>query len=123
MEAIELLKAYPKAAEVVKAYYLGVLIKSLVEDGVDLPKEFKEQVMEAGVNDEKIAQVIHASPRMLFDVFDEYEIYITIYPINWEKKVQFRYSIEDSKFNHFETRKLAEKAAIEDAFKQLEEKL
>lgn len=127
MEAIELMKAFPKSAEVIKTYYLGVLLASLKEDGVDLPEEFKQQVAEAGVDDEKVAQVIHASPRMLFDVFDEHQIYIDVYPLNENNRIYFSYSIGFQenpipvKQRLFDNRKLAEKMAIIDAFKQLEE--
>ena len=114
----ELLTTYPKATEVVKAYYLQKLIESLK---ADLPEEFKEHVRQQGIDDEKIAKIIQESPRMLFDVFDEHKFHIQISGTDksgWTWEVLPNYE-----FSRCTTRKNAEVEAIKLAFKLLNDKL
>ena len=115
MEATKLLENYPKAAVVVKQWYLEKMLESLNNDA--LPEDFKEHVRKEGVDDDKIATIIDAGPRALFDVFDENHIYIQI-NVN---APYFSYSIndEDAVIGSWESRKEAERAAIEQAFELL----
>jgi hypothetical protein len=119
MKASEILETYPKAAIVVKKWYLEKMLESLNNDS--LPEDFKEHVRNEGVDDDKIVAVINAGPRALFDVFDENHIYIQI-NVN---APSFAYSIneEDVISGSWESRKEAERAAIEQAFEILNSKL
>jgi AICAR transformylase/IMP cyclohydrolase PurH len=115
MEATKLLENYPKAAIVVKQWYLEKMLESLNNDS--LPEDFKEHVRKEGVDDDKIAAVIDIGPRALFDVFDENHIYIQI-NVNTP---HFSYAIneEDAVIGSWQLRKEAERAAIEQAFELL----
>jgi len=118
---LELLTKYPKAAKVVKEYYLEKLIASLDSS---LPEDFKEHVREQGITDEMLSKIVGEAPRMLWDAFDENGIYINVFPTNEYEEVEFRTQInfEDVGTSKF-TRKEAELQAIEKAFQLLEDKL
>ena len=118
---IELFEKYPKAANIVKSYYLEKLLESLKSEG--LPEEFKEHVRQQGIDDEKVVKLVETMPRSLFDVFDENEIYIEILTDAVFMKPKFQYKISLLDKQKFDTRKEAEKEAINVAFKLLEEKL
>ena len=118
MLGIELLEKYPLAANVIKASILEKMIESFKDDSV--PDEFKEHMRQQGVENDKVAVMIDAQPRFLFDVFDDNKVFIQI---NVFKK--FSYSINEGEVisGSWETRKEAEKAAINVAFELLEDKL
>ena len=94
------------------------MLDSLKDSGV--PDDFKEFVKAQDLEDDKIATMINASPRMLFDVFDEHKVYIQI-----NIGPNFSYSINEGDVisGSWETRIEAEKEAIEQAFTILESKL
>jgi len=119
----ELLEKYPKAAKVVREYYLEQLLESLKEK--NLPDEFKEHVKQQGVTDETVQGLVSGNPVLLFSVFDENEIYIDIdVHIIVPNKLYFTYTIPPlSKNIEYKTRKEAEEAAIREAFELLEQKL
>jgi hypothetical protein len=119
---LEILEKYPEAAKVVNNYYLEIMLKSLNDDS--LPENFKEFVREMGVGNDKIAKIIEGSPRTLFDVFDENQIYIEISVSN--DKFSYKIYPRDVKFLDviwYDTRKEVEKIAILDAFKLLNDKI
>lgn len=118
MNGLELLKNHPKAAPVIKEWYLERLLEKLKDD--TLPEDFKKYAREAGINDDQIAAMIDVSPRGLFDAFDDKEIFISVEAFSKE----FRWSINKSeKSSLHNSRKSAESEAIIQAFKLLEEKL
>jgi hypothetical protein len=123
MKASELLETYPKAAIVVKQWYLEKMLESLNTDS--LPEDFKEHVRKEGVDDDKIATIIEAGPRALFDVFDENGIFISIeYSLDgftWSNMQSDASELKDTTIYLF--RKEAERAAIEQAFELLNIKL
>jgi hypothetical protein len=118
MNSLELLKNNQKCALIIKQWFLSKLLDSLSDTTV--PDEFKEFVKAQDLEDDKIATMINSSPRMLFDVFDEYKVYIQI-----NVGPNFSYSINEGDVisGSWETRIEAEKSAIEQAFKILEAKL
>ncbi len=121
----ELLEKYPKAAKVVREYYLNKLLESLKDKG--LPEGFKEEVKKEGVPEDRIISLLEANPAALMEVFDENEIYIHIgidYPeIGEHSPIMFTFDTGRGEINTFLTRKGAEKEAIIKAFSLLEEKL
>jgi hypothetical protein len=124
MTGAELLETYPKAAVAIKEFYNLKMIDSLQEDN-NIPEEFRNMVKEQQFDNEYVATFIDSNPRFLFDVFDENEIYINI--TVFHNKL-FIYSImgDVEKVGSTETsntRKEAEKLAIEEAFKLLNDKL
>jgi hypothetical protein len=87
----------------------------------NVPDEFKEFVKAQDLENDKIAVMINANPRILFDVFDNHKVYIetTIDELNgfWWRIGELKSTIG------YEHRINAEEAAIEKAFAILEEKL
>jgi polyribonucleotide nucleotidyltransferase len=117
---LEILKTYPKAAQVIKQWALEKMLDTIKDDS--LPEHFKEAVREMGISDDKIADVFKKSSRSLFDVFDNHKLYITVDRLGskfvwWinEKPLDFD--------NKYETRKEAEDDAIQKAFELLNNKL
>lgn len=118
MNALELMEAYPKTALVIKQWYLDRMLESL--DDESLPEDFKKMVRESGIDDDKIAVFIDVSPRGLFDIFDNHKIFINII---WKTS---KFSMEINGLSdkiEYETRLEAEKAAVQEAFKLLNDKL
>jgi hypothetical protein len=121
MKGLELLETYPKAGKIVNKWFLDKMIASLNNDAI--PDEFKEYISNQPIENENIAVMIDNNPRVLFDVFDENKIYIFIHYMDVKDNVEFFYSfrnIDTNPVKLFETRKEAEMAAIEQAFKLLD---
>jgi len=125
MKGIDLLQKHTASAVVIRAWFLEKMIESL--QTADVPDEFKDMMRETGIEDDKLAIMIDANPRMLLDVFDENHILIeifrplnegSIYPSNY-----FSYKIGNISPDIKKTRKEAELFAIEAAFEILENKL
>jgi len=118
MKMLELLKENPKTAIVIKQWFLEKMLESLKDES--LPEDFKDYVRQQGIDDDKIANMIEASPRSLFDVFDDHKLYINIDITAGQWGWEVGSSIENAACS---SRKEAETAAIIEAFKLLEEKL
>lgn len=90
-------------------------------DDSTVPEDFKSYVKAQDLTNDNVGTIVDSTPRMLFDVFDEHKVYIQINvnPSN------FSYSINqgDVISGPWENRIEAEKAAIEEAFKILNDKL
>lgn len=119
MLGIEMLEKYPLAGNVVKGWLLEKMIESLNTKTV--PDDFKEMMRKEGVQNDKVAELIDANPRFLFDVFDENDIIIStlVYPNN-EFTVQIG---NQATTNSWKTRKESDLWAIDAAFEMLESKL
>ena len=128
MKTNELLEKHPLTTEVVRTWFFEQMEKSFADENV--PEDFKEMMKQEGVTNERLAILIDAQPRTLFDVFDDNKLYIHIEPFcdEVEKKLQSfgyrmlfkEYLIENM---DFKTRKEAELFAIAEAFELLEERL
>jgi hypothetical protein len=118
MKGIDLLQKHTASAVVIRAWFLEKMIESLQTS--DVPDDFKNMMRETGIEDDKLAIMIDANPRMLLDVFDDNNIYISVlYTPNI-----FMVSINQNDLgSRFNTRKQAESDAIEAAFEILENKL
>ena len=119
MKAIELLEGHPKAAELIRAWFIEKMIESM-KDADNIPDEFKEFMREQGIDNEKLSIMIDAQPRSLFEVFDAKEIFINVFYVVGK----FHAQISDNDAQIEATiRKDAEAGIIEHAFRILEEKL
>lgn len=120
MNALELLQDNPKAALVIKQFYLDVMLKGLKDE--NLPEDFKETVRKIGIDDDKIAALMESSPRAMFDMFDSHKIFIGIIPIG--NNGDFSVTINGDKLpSLFSTRKEADSIAAETSLKLLNNKL
>jgi hypothetical protein len=118
MKMLELLKEYPNSAKIVREWFLNKMLDGLKDDSI--PEGFKEYMKQKGVDDDKITNILQDNPRSLFDVFDDNEIYVNI---TWTEN-SFWWAVNSAVYqdNH-PTRLDAEKAAISEAFKMLNEKI
>jgi hypothetical protein len=121
MNTKELLETYPKATEIIKQHFVEKLLESLIN--ADLPDDFKEFARQQEIDNDKIATLVDAQPRGLFDVFDVNDVFVQI-SVDLENKC-FRYSFDGGRVesNDYSKRREAEMAAIEKAFEILNEKL
>lgn len=120
-KGIELLEQYPKASEVVLEWYKNKMKDSLNISTLseDIKKSFNDYI----IGLDHISLMIDNNPRFLFDVLDENKVYIFIHYMDVKDNVEFFYSfrnIDTNPVKLFETRKEAEMAAIEQAFKLLD---
>lgn len=118
MKGLELIQNYPAAGKIVKEWFFKSMLESFKDESV--PDEFKEFMLEQGIEDDKIGTLIDINPRMLFDVFDENEIFISVNVTDRK----FTYRI-DNLVNptEYSTRKECELISITRAFEILENKL
>ena len=117
MTGLDLLETYPRAAEEIAEFYRSKMLESL--NTQDVPDEFKDMVKGQEFDNQYIATFIDANPRILFDVFDSNEVFIQINVPN------FSYSINEGDViaGSWQNRIEAERAAIEQAFQILNDKL
>ena len=118
MKGLELLQKHPESAEIVRAWFMGKMIESLKDENV--PDEFKDYMREQGIDNDKLGIMIDVNTRMLLDVFDEHEVFISINVVDRK----FTYRI-DNLVNptEYSTRKECELISITRAFEILENKL
>jgi len=118
MKGLDLLESHPASTEIIRAWFMERMIESLQDENV--PDEFKDFMREQGVQNDKLGTMIDANPRMLLDVFDENDIFISI---NITDR-KFTYRI-DNVINptEYSTRKECELISITRAFEILENKL
>jgi hypothetical protein len=124
MLAKQIIEKYPLTKEVMKDWFLQKMISSFNDNNIDGP--FKDYMIKMGVDDIQVEKVIDDSPRMLLDLFDVNDIYISIIHTIYG----FKYIINGNESKFFEDRFLTEKEAIlkgiiilEDKLKQSEEKI
>ena len=120
MNALELLQENPHAAQVIKEYYVELMLNSLDESL--LPENFKDFLKEQGIDDEKVAQMMEANARNVYDVLDDNGFVISItYDATFEK---FSWYINGDQHKIVcSTRKDAENDAVAAAVYRLERKL
>ena len=124
MTGLELLEKYPRAASVIKNWLLWKMVDALQNESID--EEFKQYMRDQGIDNDKISPMIDANPRMLFDVFDEHDVFIFIQYMDVKDSVEFFHTfrnIDTNPVKLFKTRKEAELFAIEAAFEILENNL
>ena len=121
MKATELLEKYPLSTEVVREWFMQKMIESVRGDD-EVPEDFKNFMLEQGIDNNRMATIIDSNPRMLFDVFDENDIIIII---GHHENFGFNYAVceDEDQQRYYKTRKEAESFAIEVAFEILENKL
>jgi hypothetical protein len=128
MKGIELLETYSKAATVIKDFYNNKLIDSVSNSSEEIPEEFKEMIKQQSFDNEYVATFIDSNPRFLFDVFDDNELNVEILVMYSDRPSMFTYTVVEGDLIHTEPTKYnsrieAEKVAIEEAFKLLNERL
>lgn len=121
-KGIELLEQYPKASEVVLEWY-----KNKMKDSLNistLSEDIKESFNDYIIGLDHISLMIDNNPRFLFDVLDENDIYVEILVDYKSNSAKFNYTVVNDEMysnpNTYSSRRNAEMAAIEQAFKLLD---
>ena len=117
MYTVELLNESQFAKPVILNWFKQQMLNSF--QGTELTKEQIEQYIEDTLAEKTFVELININPRMMFDVFDENEIFIRIIPDN----NLFFSCIDDEKRTRHKTRKEAELSGIIEATKILNNKL
>lgn len=120
MNGLQLLNDYPKAAIVVKQWYLDKMLENINDESI--PDDFKELVRQQSLDDERVSKFIDSSYRTLFDVFDNHKIYIQVSVLVEAPKFWYSINGADSRLR-WDDRREAEKYAVFEAFKLLNDKL
>jgi hypothetical protein len=122
MTGLELLEKYPLSAKIVKDWFIKSMLESFKD--ADVPEDFKQFVLEQGIEDDKVGKLIDVNVRILFDVFDENDICINI-ERSANKIVEWSWEISPGHTENSvcKSRKEAEHASIEKAFEILDSKL
>ena len=120
MDIGKLFETYPKAKEIIKAWFLEKMLESFKDETV--PEDFKEFVRKQGLEDQQIVKIIGSNPRSLFGVLDDNKLFIEI-RVNMEEGPEFSWGINGNKTDSwYPTRTEAELKAVTECFKQLNEK-
>jgi hypothetical protein len=120
MKAIELLEKHPLSAKLVRDWFMERMIESVRGDET-VPEDFKNFMLEQGIENDKLSIMIDGNPRILFDVFDENGVIVII---KYHENFGFTWAVEEADEQSFyKTRKEAELSAIEIAFDILENQL
>ena len=117
MYTVELLNESQFAKPVILNWFKQQMLNSF--QGTELTKEQIEQYIEDTLAEKTFVELININPRMMFDVFDENEIFIRIIPDNglYFSRVDLEEHVENK------TRKEAELSGIIEATKILNNKL
>ena len=124
MYTVELLNESKFAKPVILNWFKQQMLNSF--QGTELTKEQIEQYIEDTLAEKTFVELININPRMMFDVFDENEIYIFIKYMNEPKNIGFFHTIKDGQSIIAylkDTRKEAELSGIIEATKILNNKL
>lgn len=126
MKKIEL-KEYPLSTELIKDWYMEKMLESFKDKTV--PEEFKQMMLDQGIEIDKIETLININPHSLFEFFDNNELYIQIGINSANNNTFYQFKINDFLIGHFfrdlkyTTRKETETNAIIEALDLLENKL
>ena len=122
MYTVELLNESKFAKPVILNWFKQQMLNSF--QGTELTKEHIEQYIEETLAEKTFVELININPRMMFDVFDENNIYIEI-QLSLGNIVKFNIIINKTTYfsEEYRTRKEAELSGIIEATKILNNKL
>ncbi len=75
MKGIEILKTYPKVANIIREWFSKKMIESM---SADIPEDYRNYMMQRGATDEFLVNVIDKNPSALFEIFDSLNVYVGI---------------------------------------------
>jgi hypothetical protein len=124
MNSRELLSTYPKAASIIRSWFLNKMMEAMATS--DAPDDFKAQMKERGIADDMLVPIIEKNPSTLFKTFDDLGVYIEVPLVVEPNKVMFTYDIFVNGIYPFgamkyDTRLEAESDAIENAMSYVNE--
>ena len=121
MNMIELLEKYDKSAIVLKQWFLNQMLEKI--DDASIPEDFKEFARQQNISNETVGKILDAQPRAAFDVLDNHKMFVEI-DISFLGDAFFSYCINNiNNRTYFKTRKVAEKEAVSEALKMLNDML
>lgn len=118
-KGLELLEKHIFTSELIKKWVMDQMLDSFKDE--DVPEDFKQYLLQTGVDNDKIAVMIDVQPRFLFDFFDEQNTVIEIFTYPGG---EFSCKIgKEATTNSWKTRKEAEFFAVEAAFEIVNNKI
>ena len=119
MKTDKIINNYPNAVAQLKEFFLEKLVDSFDEFDGDV--DFKNFMVESGITDQQIITVLEGNPRSCFDMFDKYNLIVSI--VHEKKGFTFFFDDSTTKKSYFDTRLECEKAALEAVIDLLEQLL
>jgi len=111
-----MIEKYPKSKELLKQDTL-LALRKFMDEFNEGEHKLSEEFITQEVVESTLKATMENNIRSLYDFFDKQGIIVAIYP-------EWKYGVNDTEYDaEFESRILCEKAAFEEAFKLLEEKL
>jgi len=117
MKTLELIENFPLTMGEIQSYLYKKLLDSIKEASENVPEEYLEHLKNTEISSDKISSLVEVNPRILFEFFDEHEIYVET--IRYDNKFVCR--INGEKKSSEEDRLSAEVNAIEKCFPILED--
>lgn len=120
MNTLEILEKNTLSTDLIRKFFTNKMFES-VKNNETVPEEFKNYILNEGIDNESLIIIINSNPRTLFDLFDEHDIIIEtiVFP---DKTFSSKIG-NQATTKSWKTRKEAEEFSIEIAFDMLEEKL
>ena len=116
MNAKQLMEEHPLAKNKLKTWFLNKLTENM--EGFEEDDAFKKFMIESGITDDQIETVFKEGGRACLDIFDEYELYISVIynGTGFEAKIN-----DELVVTHTSDRKTTEGKVLTLALKRLED--
>lgn len=119
MKNKQIIETSPNTMECIRKWYSENLKKSL--DNEKISEEFKTAILEEGLLDESVDELIEKNPSILLDFFDQKLIFCSVTPVTEDSRVIFKTNfLDSSETRKFDTRFNATRYIILEAFLVLE---
>lgn len=118
MDTKQLMQDYPLAKNRLKGWFLDKLTANM--ENFEEDEAFKKFMIESGITDDQIENIFKEGGRACLDMFDEYNLYVSIIYSDGGFKSMIN---DESIGTSFPNRKSAESAVLEQCVKMLEDLL
>jgi len=112
------------------SYIRGVFRQRIVQafEETNVPEEMHDILITAALDNGRILDILHNNPSVLFEMFDDKEVYFYVYPYHKDKITYYTHAFVGMGFGEVTThshpnRKEAEQCVIREAFDVLEKEL
>ena len=109
------------------SYIRGVFKGRIVEafKSTDVPEEMQDSLITAAVDNERMLDILENNPCVLFEMFDDEEVYCYVYPYHKDTKTYYTHAFAGLGFREavshsHTTRRESEQCAIKECFEVLE---
>jgi hypothetical protein len=121
----EFLGTYPLSIQEVKRIFKERALLSFKDLEVD--PDIQDDILHLAIGDYSIVSSLNNNPCIYYEIFDEYGIYVSVFPTKVEREIKFSFKIQGKNveigINSLDKRRDADYKAIKEAFVLLEEQL